>query len=230
MDGILDRLEIANFAFDVDLLIALKKAGKPVVEVAISWEDVVEYSKVRLLRSGPAMLWALLRLFVRDSVFGRLPFADAVGRSQTIPVVCGLDMLFLVSRRHRSTEQFLRVVEGLRERGHIIRVVRIENFGALASFMLWYVRSGHLICNAIVHDRSKFSARIIEMSAKPKFSLREVEAGTMQSPQFLDSFVNQVANLNHRSSYFSRDGDGWTLATQRLEASQIDTISTLSGR
>ena len=230
IDRILDHLEISNFAFDVDLLLELKKVGKPVVEIPISWENVEEYSKVRLVRSGPTMLWALLRLAIRESAVGRLPFVDALGRSETIPVLCGLDLLFLVSKRHRSTDDFLAIVEGLRERGHLARVVRIEDAGSLAKFAFWYVRAGHRQSHAIVHDRGRLGTRVLELSRKPKYPLAQLEARAARSATFFDDFIGEIADLTHPVHYFRRNSDGWTLTAQRLEPTQIDSIPSGSSR
>jgi glycosyltransferase involved in cell wall biosynthesis len=230
IDSILDQLEIANFAFDVDLLLELKKVGQPVAEVAISWENVEEYSKVRLLRSGPAMVWALARLYTRESILRHIPFVDTLGLSATIPVLSGLDLLFVVSARHRATDGFLTLVEGLRGRGHVVRIVKFDRASAFGKFAYWYVRAGHRQSNAIVHDFGPTGARILECSAKPKFSLSELVSATARDPNAIDAFVQAVLETTHRSQYFSRDTDGWTLAAQRLEPAEIDKISAASGR
>jgi glycosyltransferase involved in cell wall biosynthesis len=230
IDEILDQLEIANFAFDVDLLLELKKVGQPVAEVAISWENVEEYSKVRLLRSGPAMVWALARLYTRESVLRHVPFVDTLGRSATIPVLSGLDILFIVSARQRATDEFLALVEGLRDRGHVVRIVRLDSTSAFGKFAYWYVRAGHRQSNAIVHDAGRIGTRILDFSAKPKFVLSKLAEAAALDPQSIDTFVQEVLETTHQSQYFSRDTDGWTLATQRLEAAEIDKISAASGR
>jgi len=230
IDAILDQLEIANFAFDVDLLLELKKIGKPVAEVAISWENVEEYSKVRLLRSGPAMIWALARLYTRESILRHLPFVDTLGRSATIPVLSGLDLLFVVSAGHRANDDFLALVDGLRERRHVVRIAKLDSVSALGKFAFWYARAGHRQSNAIVHDFGIIGTRILEFSAKPKFSLAKLARAAALDPQSIDAFVQDVLKTTHQSQYFTRDTEGWTLAAQRLEPAEIDKISAASGR
>ncbi len=224
IDGVLDHLEIANFAFDVDLLLALQKIGKPVAEIPISWEHVVEYSKVRLLRSGPAMLWALLRLGIRESVLARVPFIDSLGRSETLPVRCGLDVLFLVPREHEAGSGFTTLVNGLRARGHVARVVKLQDIGSLVKLCVWYLRFGHRRSDVIVHQLGTLGSRILASSAKPKYSLAEVEAFAERSALFSDDFIKEIIDATHSSQYLRRNDDGWILATQHLEPSLLDPL------
>lgn len=224
IDSVLHKLEIANFAFDVDVLLALQKLGKPVAEIAISWENVVEYSKVRLIRSGPTMLWALLRLSIRESVLSHVPFLDALGRSQTIPVRCGLDVLFLLPRRHVASAKFEALVSGLQARGHMARVVRTEELGSLAGLAMWYLRSGHRQTDVIVHASGSLGSQILAWSAKPKFSLLEVESRADRSELAVDEFIKETIRATHSNLYLRRNDDGWTFATQQLEPASIDPI------
>lgn len=63
---IFDRLETANFAFDVDLLYLLKKQRAKILEAPVVWKDMVG-SKVSVVRAGLQMAAALLRLRLRHS-------------------------------------------------------------------------------------------------------------------------------------------------------------------
>ena len=225
IDGVLEKLEIANFAFDVDLLLALQKRRKPVAEIPIAWENVVEYSKVRLLRSGPAMLWALLRLSIRESVLSRVPFLDALGRSQTLPVRCGLDILFFLPPHHEESAAFSKLVRGLEARGHTARVVRSDNVGALAKFVLWYLGSGRRHVDTIVHACGPLGARLLDWSAKPKFLLLDVESSAEKSATASDDFIKETMRALNSPLYLRRNDDGWTFATQQLEPTLIEPLS-----
>jgi len=73
IEKIFSQLEVANFAFDVDLLYRLQKAGCSVIETPIAWSEHFTASKVRLLSASFSMLLAILRLRLRDSLLARVP-------------------------------------------------------------------------------------------------------------------------------------------------------------
>jgi dolichol-phosphate mannosyltransferase len=217
IDQILGDLEISNFAFDVDLLLSLRKIGKPFSEMPIAWRDVAEYSKIRLVRSAPPMLWALLRLFIRESVFRQLPFFNWLGRSETIPVRFGLDILFLLPKRQAQSATYLELFRLLKERGHTARVMRLDDAFSLPAFAFWYVREGHLLSNVIVNGFGKRLTGLLSYSAKPKLSLDGLT--TVEDPAiFCDRFILAIVAAMNGSLHFRREGDGWNLAAQRLEA------------
>ncbi len=75
---ILHRLETANFAFDVDLLVLLSQSGRRIVELPTVWEDRTG-SSLRVVPSSMLMLAALLRLRLRHSPFHPfVPWLDRV--------------------------------------------------------------------------------------------------------------------------------------------------------
>jgi dolichol-phosphate mannosyltransferase len=68
----------ANYAFDVDLLVALARRGRSIREVPIRWRDV-DGSKVRLVEGAVKMLVAVLRLRLLHSRFSMaVPAFDVV--------------------------------------------------------------------------------------------------------------------------------------------------------
>jgi glycosyltransferase involved in cell wall biosynthesis len=74
--GVLEAVETANFAFDVDLLVALRRVGARVVEMPIEWHDQAA-SQLRLVPDSLRMLAALLRLTMKRSVLRHaVPFFD----------------------------------------------------------------------------------------------------------------------------------------------------------
>jgi glycosyltransferase involved in cell wall biosynthesis len=78
LHSILPEVETANYAFDVDLLLALQRSGASVVEVPTRWRDV-DGSKVRLVEGAIKMLFAVMRLRLRHSRFsGAVPAFDAL--------------------------------------------------------------------------------------------------------------------------------------------------------
>ncbi len=213
IDSVIDTLEISNFAFDVDLLLAMKRLHLPVVEVPISWDDVAEYSKVTLVRSGSSMLWALARLWLRESVFRTLPFVDALGRSETIPVRKGLSVLVLLRRRHTTSEMLATLLSALRQYGHEAYIVTLDDAGSRLRFAQWYARRGHLQIDAIVHAFGKTGSRILRFSAKPKFSLDEFE----RDAHDVDVFVRRMVAATKCPIYFHRSDLGWHLSSNLIE-------------
>ena len=75
---ILDRLETADFAFDVDVLYMLASQGRRIVELPTAWEDR-SGSHLELFRGSRLMLASLLRLRLRRSPLHPIvPFLDRV--------------------------------------------------------------------------------------------------------------------------------------------------------
>jgi glycosyltransferase involved in cell wall biosynthesis len=88
-------LEVADFAFDVDVLHQLHRRGASIVEVPVVWRDAVG-SKVRLVRSSLLMLMSVLRLRVRRSFLHVLvPFIDTLVPTQPMRVRERLRILVL---------------------------------------------------------------------------------------------------------------------------------------
>ncbi len=58
---ILDNISLSQWAFDVDLLYSIKKAGFKIKEIPTRWFDK-EYSKINFWRAGPFMVLGVLRL------------------------------------------------------------------------------------------------------------------------------------------------------------------------
>ncbi len=65
---VLPKLGITQWAFDVDLLFQLRRAGERILEIPTVWRDV-EGSKVQVVRASTEMLLALIRLRIMHSPF-----------------------------------------------------------------------------------------------------------------------------------------------------------------
>ncbi len=68
---VLPRLGITRWAFDVDLLFQLKRAGNRIIEIPTTWHDV-SGSKIEIVRVSFEMFAALVRLRLLYSPFSRL--------------------------------------------------------------------------------------------------------------------------------------------------------------
>jgi dolichyl-phosphate beta-glucosyltransferase len=58
------HLRTNGFGFDVELLLLAQRANYRVTEVAVNWNDQ-DGSKVGVLKDGPAMLWQVVRAWLR---------------------------------------------------------------------------------------------------------------------------------------------------------------------
>lgn len=61
---LLPQLRVKRFAWDVELILFLRKHEKKVVEVPVQWSHQ-EHSRVRILSDSIEMLWAVLKLKIR---------------------------------------------------------------------------------------------------------------------------------------------------------------------
>jgi len=68
---IVSSLEITQWAFDIDLLYKLKRAGKKVLEFPSEWSDK-EYSHINFFKSSTRMFLAIWRLRIKNSKFNFL--------------------------------------------------------------------------------------------------------------------------------------------------------------
>lgn len=173
---VLPHLELSNFAFDVDLLVALRHERCRVVEEPIRWHDVPDASQIRLLPAAVSMALAMLRLRLRRGPLRHLPFVDLLARKCTIPVKPGLTFLVVTSGQGCTKKGVRRLVAELERHGH--RVVATENpeRSRDRNFIAWYFGGGHREIDAILDCRG---ARLSfsRFSVKPKFYLSEAELG-----------------------------------------------------
>jgi glycosyltransferase involved in cell wall biosynthesis len=79
-----DRLELADLAFDIDLIVALQRAGLTIREEPTRWSDRPAGTKIQLPRASWGMLKSVLRIRLRDTAFWRLPFVKNIARSSVL--------------------------------------------------------------------------------------------------------------------------------------------------
>ena len=119
-------LEVSNFAFDIDVLYHLQRAGKRVIEVPTTWRDV-SGSRVELPKASREMLIAIFRLRLRHSIFRYIiPVFDRLWPTKPLRMRGKMSVLFLNWRDPRhpqagGAEKFLlEVGKGLIARGHTV--------------------------------------------------------------------------------------------------------------
>jgi glycosyltransferase involved in cell wall biosynthesis len=84
LDRVRDDLELSGFAFDIELLVALRSTGATIDEVPTTWSDRATGSKIRLATASWSMLKSVARLRLRASPLRRVPFIERIGRSDVI--------------------------------------------------------------------------------------------------------------------------------------------------
>ena len=90
-----NSLEVSNFAFDIDLLYSLRRAGSRIREVPTRWHDI-DGSRIDLPRASLGMLFAVLRLRLRHSLFRYIiPLVDRLWPTTTLRVRHGLSVLIV---------------------------------------------------------------------------------------------------------------------------------------
>jgi dolichol-phosphate mannosyltransferase len=128
IDSVFDKLELADFTFDIDLLLALRNGGFSVQEEPIAWSNHAAGSKIDLIPTAYKMIAATLRLRLRQSIVAKLPFFEFLARSSVIPVARRFSILLLSDRYdpggHGAVDVFLRsCASDLAERGDTVHVV-----------------------------------------------------------------------------------------------------------
>ena len=63
-EALFSRLRTRGFGFDVELLMLARAQGLRVAEVAVNWVDKPG-SKVGVFKTGPGMLWEIIRMRIR---------------------------------------------------------------------------------------------------------------------------------------------------------------------
>lgn len=186
IDPVLCHLELANFAFDVDLLFQLKEHGKRIVELPIRWSDAGG-SKVRLVPSSISMFMALLRLRLRNSRAKHFPYVEYIGRHAVIPVNVSHKVVML-NHRYDAIHDKLRDVamectQLLEQRGFTVQWMEDLPYrgsegpgsGLVATvmdrlrFFLWYAYRSTRDADALVELESGTPSFVPYFSVKPKF-------------------------------------------------------------
>ncbi len=182
IDSAIGELELANFAFDIDLLYALKRLGFKVVECPITWEDYPHDTKIRLVHSSCTMLLAVLRLRLRHGALRKMPYGDLIARSAVIPVKQSLTIA-VASDSPRDVAansvdaELVRWVLAWESQGHTVRWMAPQNWWEVAQAVLWYVRRGHAEVDALVAHGSKLYP-FIRFSSKPKVCMAFDRSGS----------------------------------------------------
>ena len=167
---ILISLEVADFAFDIEVLWLLKRFHKTIKEVPTTWSDRAAGTKIRLLHSSWGMLTSILRLRLRYTFLWGIPFVDYFGRKNVIPVRRRRMLVLGEDLRSPSNPQLTLLFKLLRESG--VELVGAAEAGANAkpvSLLWWYAFRSRREYDAIVEIASSALWLLPWLSVKPSF-------------------------------------------------------------
>ena len=182
LQTILGSLEVADFAFDIEVLWRLTEQGSKIAEIPTVWADRAAGTKIRLFTTSWKMLKTILRMRLRPTVLWRLPFFEFFACDSIIPV-----------RRHRTSllvllpPSFEHVSEARKKwvagciadlRAHGCNVVLSRecvaygsrgDFGYWAGFWRWYACVSKREYDAIVEVASGVPSMLPAVSMKRRF-------------------------------------------------------------
>ncbi len=223
IDRVLSELELANFAFDIDLLFTMKRFGFRVIEAPIVWEDSPEGSKIDLFRSSFSMLLSIARLTARYGWLRRVPYSDLIGRGGVIPVKSSLYLFVVDSSSGRLTWDggFRDVVSAWKSAGHIVKVMTVNGPLSALRALAWYAKEGHRKADAIV-DLGSILSFLTRLSAKPKLclpsdmlegdaiTLRRLGFGpSSEADELAAGILNRLVAASHLAAHFHEENGGW---------------------
>ncbi|MBV8490902.1 MAG: glycosyltransferase [Candidatus Eremiobacteraeota bacterium] len=174
LDRILSSLELADFAFDIELLVSLQRCGCRILEVPTVWSDRARGSKIQLARASWTMLKSVLRLRLRDTALWRVPLVDRFGSRGVIPVKAGRRVLILGApdADDALSADVARFAAGLRAAGiepvfaeAEARKARLSPWATFA----WYALRSRRDYDALVEIAIRRNWIIPRFSAKPTF-------------------------------------------------------------
>ena len=172
--GAITSLELADFAFDIDLLTNVRGRGCAVEEVATVWSDSLTGTSVTQLgRTSAIMLWGLVRLRIRRSIFATFPYIAWLAHNSVIPARDHLSLLVLADNRRLETSAEGRYLAGAVRRwtgqGHRVKFVRPANALQCLGFPFWYVLRSRRLYDAIVELRGPVPFFVTSFSSKPTY-------------------------------------------------------------
>ncbi len=230
---VLPRLEISNFAFDVDLLYQLRRAGCSVLESPIAWSESFTASKVRLFGASCSMLLAIVLLRVRDSLLSQIAPFEYLGRRSLIPVCDAFTLLILTARQPhgRAVDGYVNeLAERWQTLGHTVHWLHMDGWAARLKVLLWYALFGRREYDALVEVASSRPYFIPAFSMKPAFlilssdrpapskfykrcygAVQKIVPGNSPAPDRADAIVQQIKSRGLYVAVFDRADGNWSI-------------------
>lgn len=182
LETILGSLEVADFAFDIEVLWRLTEQGSKIAEIPTVWADRAAGTKIRLFATSWKMLKTILRMRVRATALWRLPFFEFFACDSIIPVrQHRLSMLLLVPPSFERAaephkEWVAACVKDLRAHGcnvifsrDLVPYTRHSNFVYWTRFWRWYACVSKREYDAIVEIASGVPSMLPAVSMKRRF-------------------------------------------------------------
>jgi glycosyltransferase involved in cell wall biosynthesis len=180
---IFKSLEVANFAFDIELLWRLRRAGFTVLEEPTNWSDRTG-TKVRLAKASWNMFVSLLRMRIRETAWWFVPFIDRFGEGGTIPVIERRRLLLVRSGAIGKSEQSCLedLLDKLRAQGFEVvdsdvaieelwlrRLCERRDVIGSAALLYWYGKRSHRNYDGVIEVADKRTTWLPSFSTKPTF-------------------------------------------------------------
>ncbi|MBV8148132.1 MAG: glycosyltransferase [Candidatus Eremiobacteraeota bacterium] len=170
LSAILPGLELADFAFDIEVLVRLQQSGCRIVEVPTVWADRAG-TKIRLVRSSWSMLRSILRLRLRETPIWQIPLVDRFARRNVIPVKSRRRILVLGASAHPQPPLH-RFFERLREANVDVLFAEAETGNATLSrwqALTWYAFRSRRDYDAVMEVAGRRHWIIGRLTSKPMF-------------------------------------------------------------
>lgn len=205
---ILNGLEVADFAFDIEVLTQMCKRGFRIEEAPTTWADRAAGTKVALASTSWRMLKAILRMRLRETVIWRLPFLEFFARDSVIPVKDAVNVLFLAPPSFAGApagmrDWVLRCADEMRQHGcritwssDLVSVREESDLRYGARFWRWYAFESKREYDAVVEVASCVPLMLPVVSMKRRF-LCGAGSGAL-SP---------LARVIYRLAYCRMDGE-----------------------
>jgi dolichol-phosphate mannosyltransferase len=175
LSRVLGKLEIADFAFDIEVLWRLKMAGCTLSEVPTAWSDRAAGTKIQLGRSSWSMLKSVLRLRLRETPLWRMPLVDRFGETGLIPVRRNRRILLLGAPGPDSADAPLEAFFAcLRDAGIELARAETEMQRRTVSplqFLWWYAFESRRDYDAVMEIVGRGSWIVTRFSAKPLYTV-----------------------------------------------------------
>ncbi len=232
IDGVLYQLQLANFAFDIDLLWKLHLRGCHVIEMPTKWRDR-EGSTLKLAGASKSMLSALVRLRLQDSIVRHLPFFEYFARDAVMPVKRSASVLILADREGDGLDGATAALIAAFVREWEARGNETRYYGAnptqpllarLASRVAFLVRYALIECRrceALVEVESGLPFIVPAFSAKPGYVVSPSDAAPGPLRGLYRRLYDRVTRL--------RPVAGRERAARELAVSMVETIEAVSG-
>ncbi len=207
LNAVLPSLELSNFAFDIDLLYALRVAGFSIREIPVVWTDNPG-SKVRVARIWLSLAIGLFRLRLRTGPFRALPYVDLLARSNVIEVKDSFKILLVCMKSVNEADRI--AIENwcgvVRRAGHESRTFYANSPLDRFRFFLWYFRRGNVVYDLIVDVHDGLPGWFSLVSTKARVGSEALEL------EDVDQVLHNLPSYFGFSQFiFDRSRNGWQI-------------------